>query len=91
MKTNLEILRLLKKVYEELHTTDGMCVELAGLYKDKLITDNERDKFEKFMGDNKPSWISKHAAYWWVYNKKTPRLKWINDMIEQQESKKKKP
>jgi len=97
MKTNLQILYLLKEVYERPdYDTDGMCVEVLRLCGVGVITNNERDKIIRFIDKNEPRKIHNttyrdNHAYWWIASVKHPRIEWINTMIKQGESKKKKP
>ena len=91
MKTNLQILYMLKDRCEkpEFEFMGGLCLEVIYLQGGCTLTHIEGYNFSLFMNKNRPKKTRNTEAWWWHIGLKPPRLKWINDMIEQQESKRK--
>lgn len=79
MRTELELLELLLKVYTEPKfkefTIFGMCFAVGLLYGNRLISLDEDELFYRILSSGK-------RGYWFPIGEKEPRIEWIKKQIE---------
>ena len=85
MKTNHELLKIMLQNIDELLCT-GMCgVARYELPQNKLCTNEEGMKLDRYIERNTPKEIigtANHGWYWWERGEVEPRKKWLKKQIE---------
>ncbi len=97
MKRVKTLLKMIKKGVEEAPiNTSGGCA-MCHIIQDFSFSDKEYNRMIDYLNDNAPQFIKnrfkkarfkgtndndKHTDhYWWDYNDKKPRIKWLNKQI----------
>jgi hypothetical protein len=80
MRTIKELLEVLRENKQYFY--GGLCCLTCELKNREIITDEEESFIDAYVKTNSPGG-AKGFIFRWKYNQWEPRLKWINEQIEQ--------
>ena len=90
MRTIKELLILLDKEIDGEHFTGGLCVLMATLHENNIISTKEWRMLFDYINNNNPDVINMEnkdnrsvdeSAYWWIFGKKEPRHRYLQYLI----------